>query len=128
MQNGLVGGKQPGNITERAFDFAVRVVSLCEFLDGERGVARVLMPQILRAGTSVVANLEEAQAGQSKADFISKMGIALKEARESHVRLRILAVASVVSEEKLNPLIREADELKRIIGAILVSAKRNVSR
>jgi four helix bundle protein len=111
-------------ISKRSFDFAVRVVKLCDFLGGKPGVGRVLMPQILRAGTSVVANVEEAQAGQSRPDFISKMAIALKEARETHVRLRILAASAVVSNTKLNPLIREADELSRILGAIIVSTKR----
>jgi four helix bundle protein len=118
------GQVPPRPITERTFDFAVRVVNLCEFLGKKPGVGRVLMSQILRAGTSVVSNVEEAQGGRSKADFISKMGLALKEARETHVRLRILASASVISSDKLTPLIQEADELKRIIGAIIVSAKR----
>ena len=115
---------QPRKITERAFEFAVRIVKLCDVLDKKPGVGRVLMSQILRAGTSVVANIEEAQGGQSKADFISKMAIALKEARESHVRLRIVAAASVVSEKKLASIIQEVEELKLIMGAIIVSAKR----
>ena len=70
------------------------------------------------------SNVEEAQAAQSKADFVSKMSIALKEARETHLRLRLLAPAKVVSAEELNPLIQEADEIKRVIGAIIVSTKR----
>ena len=98
-------------------------MKLCQFPDDKRGVARVLGPQILRSGTSVVSNVEEAQAAQSKSDFISKMNIALKEARETHVRLRILATANVVTKSKLTPLIDEAHELKLIIGAIIVSAK-----
>jgi len=124
MKNEINGGKEPQKITERTFDFAVRIVKLCDFLHTRPGVARVLMPQILRAGTSVVSNVEEAQGGQSKADFISKMAIALKEARESHVRLRILAATASVPEAKLTALIQEADELKRILGAIIVSSKR----
>lgn len=83
-----------------------------------------MMSQILRAGTSVPANIEEAQAAQSKADFVNKMSIALKEARETHLRLRLLTTADVVSESQLKPLIQEADEIKRVIGAIIVSAKR----
>ena len=121
------GVAEPQKITERTFNFAVRIIKLCESLYDKRGVAGVLMPQILRAGTSVVSNVEEAQAGQSKADFISKMAIALKEARESHVRLRLLAVTSAIAENELAPLIQEAEELKRIIGAIIVSAKRRGS-
>jgi four helix bundle protein len=115
---------EPAKITERTFEFAVRIVKLCDVLDEKPGVGRVLMSQILRAGASVVSNVEEAQGAQSKPDFVSKMGIALKEARESHVRLRILAAASVMPEKKLGPLIQEAEELKLIIGAIIVSAKR----
>ena len=70
-----------------------------------------------------MSNIEEAQGVQSKADFVSKMSIALKEARETHVRLRILAAADVIAKSKLTPLIDEAQELKLIIGAIIVSAK-----
>jgi four helix bundle protein len=119
----MKNGREPQPITERSFVFAVRVVKLCQFLDEKRGVPRVLGPQILRSGTSVVSNIEEAQGAQSKADFVSKMSIALKEARETHVRLRILAAADVIAKSKLTPLIDEAQELKLIIGAIIVSAK-----
>ena len=119
----MKNGEQPRAIQERTFDFAVRVVKLCLHLDGRRGTAKVLGPQILRAGTSIGANVEEAQGGQSKADFISKMSIALKEARETHFRLRVLAAAEVLADKQLAPLIKEADEIQRIIGAIVVSAK-----
>ena len=115
----------PPDILDRTFQFAVRIVGLCQHLDEKPGVGRVLYPQILRAGTSIVSNVEEAQAGQSRADFISKMSIALKEARETHIRLRILCAAEVVANSKLGPLITEADEIKRVLGAIIVSTKRN---
>jgi four helix bundle protein len=118
------GSKPPRDIVVRTFDFAVLVIQLCVKFDARPGVGRVLMSQILRAGTSVPSNVEEAQAAQSKADFVSKMSIALKEARETHLRLRLLAPAKVVSAEELNPLIQEADEIKRVIGAIIVSTKR----
>jgi four helix bundle protein len=116
--------KDPPPILDRTFEFAVCIVQLCGELDARPGVGRVMMGQILRAGTSVPANVEEAQAGQSKADFISKMSIALKEARETHLRLRLLATAKVKIDTDLPPLISEAEEIKRIIGAIIVSAKR----
>ena len=114
----------PKDIVIRTFNFAVTVIQLCVKLDERPGVGRVLMSQILRAGTSVPANVEEAQAAQSKADFVSKMSIALKEARETHLRLRLLVPANVVPTTDLSSLIQEADEIKRIIGAILVSTKR----
>lgn len=118
------GKNPPKDIVVRTFDFAVGIIHLCVKLDARPGAGRILMSQILRAGTSVPANVEEAQAAQSKADFISKMSIALKEARETHLRLRLLVPARVVPENGLNPLIQEADEIRRVIGAIIVSTKR----
>jgi four helix bundle protein len=114
----------PRDIVERTFEFAARIIQLCGKLDERRGVGRVMMSQILRAGTSVPSNVEEAQAAQSKADFNSKMSIALKEARETHLRLRLLATANIFPKEQLKPLVQEADEIKRVIGAIIVSSKR----
>jgi len=117
----------PKDIVVRTFDFAVLIIRLCVKLDERPGVGRVLMSQILRAGTSVPANVEEAQAAQSKADFVSKMSIALKEARETHLRLRLLAPARAIPVDELKPLIQEADEIKRVIGAIIVSTKRGTT-
>jgi four helix bundle protein len=114
----------PKDIVERTFEFAVRIIQLCGKMDERPGVGRVMMSQILRAGTSVPANVEEAQAAQSKADFINKMNIALKEARETHLRLRLLATAKIFPDKQLQPLVEEADEIRRVIGAIIVSSKR----
>lgn len=80
--------------------------------------------QLLRAGTSVGSNVEEAQAGQSKADFICKNAIALKEARECHYWLRLLCASDVIPEKKLFSLQDEVAELIKILAAIIVSAKR----
>jgi four helix bundle protein len=66
------------DICERTFDFAVRGVRFCMRLDTRPGLSRTLANQLLRAGCSIGANVEEAQAGQSRADFVSKYGIALK--------------------------------------------------
>lgn len=132
MKNGdrpsskITRDKPPG-ILDRTFKFAVEIVKLSGRLDERPGVGRVMMRQILRAGTSIPANVEEAQAGQSKADFISKMSIALKEALETHLRLRLLATANIVSGTETAVLIQEVEEIKRVIGAIIVSAKRNAS-
>lgn len=112
------------DITERTFDFAVRVVNLCQSLEEKPGVPRTLAKQLLRSGTSIGANVEEARAGQSKADFISKNAIALKEARETHYWLRLLVATEIIPKEKLPNLLQEADELKRILGAIIVSSKK----
>jgi four helix bundle protein len=118
-------GKRPRDILERTFEFAVQIVQLSGTLDERPGAGRVMMSQIPRAGTSVPSNVEEAQAAQSKADFINKMSIALKEARETRLRLRLLTSAKIIPDAVLRPMIDEAEEIKRIIGAIIVSARRN---
>jgi len=112
------------DIRERTFDFALRIVKLCQQLEEDGGVGRTLGWQLLRSGTSIGANVEEAQAGQSKLDFISKNAIALKEARETIYWLRLLEASKIIPSKRLSELQSEADELARIIGAIIVSAKR----
>lgn len=113
------------DILERSFRFAVRITKLCVFLDSRGGTGRVLSSQIVRAGTSVRSQIEEAQAAESTADFVSKMYIGLKEARETHYRLRILEAANLVRPARLAPLIQEAEEIKRVVGAIIVRTRAN---
>jgi four helix bundle protein len=95
------------------------VVVLCRELDRTPGVPRTLAGQLLRSGTSVGANVEEAQASQSEADFISKYSIACKEARETHYWLRLLAAAEIVPDAKLADLQSECNELVAILTAII---------
>ena len=115
----------PKDIRARTFEFAVRIIKLCHELDKKPGVGRNVSRQLLNAGTSVGANTEEAQAAQSKPDFISKNSIALKEARETHYWLRLLIAAQIMPERKLAGLRDEAEEIKRIPGSIVVSAGRS---
>ena len=114
----------PTDIRERTFEFAVRIIKLCQHLDKKPGVPRTLSYQLLKAGTSIGANVEEAKAGQSRPDFISKNSIALKEARECHFWLRLLIAAEIMPEKKLAELRDEAEELKRILGSIVVRTKK----
>src|SRR5437764_2856384 len=107
------------DIQERTFAFALRVVKLYQRLDEDPGAGRILGSQWLRAGTSIGANVEEAQAAQSRADFIHKNGIALKEARETVYWLRLLVASSLVSELQSADIRQEAEELTRILGAII---------
>ena len=118
--------KEIKDIRERTFEFAVRIIKLCQHLDKKPGVPRTLSGQLLRAGTSVGANVEEAQAGQSRADFISKNAIALKEARESHFWLRLLIAVKIMPESKVADLRDEAEEIKKILGSIVVSARKRL--
>ncbi|HSB10919.1 MAG TPA: four helix bundle protein [Blastocatellia bacterium] len=112
------------DIRERTFGFAVRIVRLSTYLHTRAGASKTLATQVLRAATSVGANIEEAQAGQSRADSISKNAIALKEARETHYWLRRLVASRVVPESRIRDLRDEASQLMRIIGAIIVSSKK----
>jgi four helix bundle protein len=109
------------DIRERAFDFACRIVRLHGVLV-RRWTTRQFARQLVRAGTSVGANLEEAEAAQSKADFISKNRIALKEARETYYWLRILATTELVAPVRVEPLIVEANEIVAVLTAIVKSA------
>lgn len=113
------------DIEDRTFEFGVRIIKLCQFLERKSWINSTLGKQILRCGTSIGSNVEEAQAAESRADFISKNNISLKEARETHYRLRLLAATEIVSPARLQPILDEALELKRILGAIIVSTKRN---
>ena len=112
-------------IQERTFEFALRIIKLCQYLDEKPGVQRTLSNQLVRSGTSVGANIQEAQAGQSRADFLSKMSIASKEARETLYWLKLLEKAELISDDRLQDLKQEADEIVRILTSIVKSTKQN---
>lgn len=111
-------------ITDRTFKFAVRVIRLCQYLEKQGSVSRTLANQLLRSGTSIGANTEEAQAGQSKADFIAKMSISRKEAREALYGLKLLKATNLVDENMISEIIKESDELVKIVTSIVKSAQK----
>lgn len=111
------------DLPERTFQFALRVVKLCQHLDRKPGVSRTLSRQLLRSGTSIGANVEEGQAAQSEADFLTKYSIACKEARETHYWLRLLAAAEIVPDTRLHELIQESNELIAILTTIIKKLK-----
>jgi four helix bundle protein len=113
------------DIEERTFAFALGIVKLCRQFDKSSGSLRAIALQLLRAGTSVGANVEEAQAGQSRADFINKYSIALKEAREARYWLRLLRESEPALPGEIGLLSKEAEELGRILGAIVSRAKQS---
>ena len=112
------------DIRDRSFEFAVRIVKLCQHLDKTPGVGRTLGQQLIRSGTSIGANLEEAKAAQSRADFIHKNSIALKEARETHYWLRLLAASEILPKERIMAIQQEAEEIMNIVGAIVRTSKK----
>jgi four helix bundle protein len=119
-------GSYGENIRDRAFEFACNVVGYCDELFRREGVGRVLAPQLLRCATSIGANLAEARAGESRADFISKCSIALKEARETEFRLRVAVRCQIGSLKTAAALANEAGELSAILGAIVRNTRRVV--
>ena len=115
------------DIRDRAFEFACAVVEYFDDLMKRGGVGRVLAPLLLRCGTSIGANLEEARGGESRRDFISKCSIALKEARESLFPLRVADRCQPGPNGRAAALAIEANELAAVIGAIVRNARRNLA-
>lgn len=115
---------QPRDIKERTFQFSIRIVRLCQTLNASPGVSRTLANQLLRSGTSIGANVEEAHGSQSKADFIAKMYIACKEARETHYWLRLLVATELVPSPKLEELTDEANQLVSILTSIVKNTRK----
>lgn len=111
-------------ILTKTYDFAVKIVLLSQEI---RQVKREysLADQILRSGTSVGANLEEAIGGQSSKDFFAKLTISYKEARETKFWLRLLKDTNIINLETQQPLLKDIEEILRIIGSIQKTHRRN---
>ena len=109
-------------IVEKSYNFGLRTVKLYIYLRKNK-VERELLIQFLKSGTSVGANVEEAEGGQSLNDFIHKIGIAYKEVREAHYWLRLLRDSELLELKLANSFIQEAEELKKILASILKTSK-----
>ena len=107
-------------IQEKSFDFALSIISLFKKLQEEREY--IISKQILRSATSIGANVEEAIAGQSRKDFINKLSISLKEARETRYWLRLLQESELTSID-VSEYQKEALEIVNILSAIVKTTK-----
>ena len=105
--------------------FAVRIVHFYKFLTSTQKEA-VLSKQILRSGTSIGANVSEAEMGQSKADFVAKLHIALKETAETEYWLKLLTMSEYITEDMGQSLLKDCLEIKRILISSINTAKENV--
>ncbi|MCL1920133.1 MAG: four helix bundle protein [Kiritimatiellaeota bacterium] len=113
------------DLQERLIDFAVRIIKLAEALP-RTPTGQHVCGQILRSGTSPASNYGEAQSAESRTDFVHKMKIALKELRETEVWLKIIIKSETIKPaSKLEPLLKETDELISILFACITTAKRN---
>jgi len=118
--------KKDNVIQQKSFAFAIRIVNLYKYLISEKKEF-ILSKQLLRSGTSIGANIEESIGGQSDKDFLSKISIAYKEARETVYWLKLLNATHYLSDEEANSLLFEAEEICKIIGKIQITIKNRNS-
>ncbi len=113
-------------IEEKSFNFAVRAVKCFQVLS-KRSDSAPITRQFVRAATSIGANIAEARDAQSRADFVSKTSIALKEARESHDWIRLMAATDLLSAKESQSLMADCDELLRLLTSIVKTTRNTKS-
>jgi four helix bundle protein len=114
--------KSDNIVQQKSFAFAIRIVNLYKYLVSEKKEF-VLSKQLLRSGTSIGANIEESIGGQSDKDFIHKLSISYKEARESVYWLKLLSATEYLSESESKSLLLDAEEICKILGKIQITLK-----
>jgi len=110
-------------IKDKSYCFALEIIGLYKILLKQNEF--VLSKQLLKSGTSIGANVEEALAGQSRADFLSKMSIASKEARETSYWLRLLKDSGIISKTEIEPLLAESESIANILTSIVKTTAQN---
>ena len=123
-QGTAASGERRFDLEERLLDYAVRIIRLVEALPGTRA-GRHVADQLLRCGTSPLANHGELQAAESRRDFVHKLGICLKERRESRRWLRLVHRVPLLAPSKIDPLLRETEALIKIFSASIRTAEKN---
>ena len=111
-------------LIDKSIDFAARIIKLRKFLE-EKQKEHIILKQIVRSGTSIGANINEAQYGNSKADFIAKLHISLKETAETEYLLRLLNKSEYVDEKLFKSLLDDCLELKKLLISSINTAKNN---
>ena len=117
----------PERLEDSLIDFAVRVIALCNRLSTSFA-GKHIAGQLVRSGTSPAPNYSEARSAESRADFIHKLRVVVKELNETSVWLRIAGRSNLVKPVLLGGLVTESDELKRIFGASLRTARLRGSK
>ena len=111
-------------LIDKTISFAARIIKLNQYLVKDKK-ENIISKQIVRSGTSIGANINEANYGQSKADFISKLHIALKETAETEYWIKLLKLSEYISEEMANSLLNDCLDIKRILISSINTAKEN---
>ena len=114
--------KSDNIVQQKSFAFAIRIVNVYKYLISEKKEF-VLSKQLLRSGTSIGANIEESIGGQSDKDFLSKISISYKEARETIYWLKLLQATDYLSEQEAVSLLNDAEEIWKILGKIQITLK-----
>ncbi|MBI5058076.1 MAG: four helix bundle protein [Nitrospirae bacterium] len=114
--------KQENDLSKRLYNFALKIVLLVRTLPKEIA-AHEIGRQLIRSGTSITANYEEAKGAFSKDDFTYKLNTAFKEARETNLWLRLLNDSKIMKDEQLNEVIKESEEIRNILGKGVKTAK-----
>ena len=109
-------------VEEKSFQLAIRTIRLYQYLRSKKKEF-VLSKQLLRSGTSVGANIAEAQQAQSRADFLSKINIALKEAAETEYWLRLLRATDYLEEKEFRSIYSDCEQVKKLLVAIVKTTK-----
>lgn len=112
-------------VKNKSFQFAVRIVKLYQFLVKDKN-EYILSKQLLRSGTSIGANIEEADSGQTKKDFIAKLSISLKEAKETHYWLRLLVECDYLEQKMYQSFVDDCEELIMLLTSIIKTARQNL--
>ena len=115
--------KTENPIQTKSYAFALRIVKLYRFLCNEKK-EYILSKQLVRSGTSIGANVEEAQGGISRADFSNKMSIAYKEAKETHYWLRLLYATDYIDKKSFDSIIEDCDEICKILFSIIKKTRK----
>ncbi len=113
-------------IQDKSFAFAVQIVRLAKELREDHREF-TLSDQLVRAGTSIGANVEEALGGQSRKDFLAKLGIAAKETRETHYWLRLVKESGLLTGRQVDILLVECREILAVLNSIILTTRRNAS-
>ena len=112
-------------VKEKSFDFAIRIVKLYKYLMEEKKEF-VLSKQILRSGTSIGANINEAQQGQSKKDFLMKMNISLKECTETKYWIELLSATDFINLEQKNSIMNDCIEIEKMLTSIVKTTSESL--
>ncbi len=113
-------------IEDRTYQFALRIVKMVRAMPHD-AASQIMARQVMRSGTSIGANIEEAVAGTSKRDFANKMNIAQKEARETYYWLKLIRDSDIIPSNRIAPLVQEALEITKILSKTVTTARKNLA-